>query len=760
MAVDEASRMKRASTLALLFMAAAAVAAFARSSPRVLPSGWRIEAPAGPVARTGTMPQGLALSPDGSQVAVVESGVDPAALRILNTSDLSERTTIPLPGAFGKPLWVDDSHVVVPAFNDEPKHRISGLLDVDVDAKTWTTANLAAGGDPTAVARSADGTQFAVSEDVDGSVTIGSGPALENAVRIAVGPHPGDVAFSNLGHTLYVAMRGSRDVLAIDTQSRQIIDRIDVGLHPSALALSADGNRLYVAVADDDAVVTVDTGANRAIARTAVGLGSGVGASPNALALASNGDLFVSLGAENAVAQLRDGKVAARIPAGWYPSGVAVSQDGTHIFVSDGKGEGDPPNPQFDPFARNSGGYVASITVGSVRRVDTDSAGAGTTARVLADAAPLWKAPSGTVVRPGGPIRHVIYVIKENRSYDQVLGDVRGANGDPRLTRFGRNVTPNLHAIALRFGVMDDAYANSQVSADGHNWTDAAFANDYVERFWPPNYGGRRAQYDFQNGSGPNVPHAGYLWDAAARARVSLRDYGEYVEYDAKTHVNATTMPGLRGRFDPNYVGWSLDVPDAARVAEWSREFRAYVGHRNLPQLEIVYLPNDHTAGTRPGSLTPQAYVALNDRATGALVDAVSHSPYWKSTAIFIVEDDAQNGPDHVSDQRSTLYLASPFARGGVIHSRYSTVSVVRTIEILLGIAPLSAYDRVARPMFDAFTSRADVRPFQLLNAGIDVRATNKITAYGASRSRRLDFSRPDAADAATMRDVLAHVRS
>lgn len=706
------------------------------------------------------MPQGLALSPDDMQIAVIESGVNPPALRILNASDLSERTTIALPGAFGSPVWLDATHVLVAAPNDERGHALSALLDVDVDAKTFETATLDPKGWPDTVARSAGGL-VAVSQDQDASVTFGNGPALEGRTRVAVGPHPGDLAFSNLGRTLYVAMRGSRSVVAVDTQTHAIEARINVGLHPSALALSADGNRLYVATADDDAVVTIDTNTSRVVARVDVGLhgarAGGYGASPNALALAADGTLYVSLGAENAVAEIRNGNVIARLPTGWYPSGIALTQDGKNLFVSDGKGEGAPANPQFDPFARDSRGYVGSITVGSVRRLDTESAGSATTARVLADAAPQWNAPSQTVVRPHGPIQHVIYIIKENRSYDQVLGDIRGANGDPRLAQFGAAITPNLHAIASRFGVFDNAYVNAQVSADGHNWTDAAFANDYLERFWPPNYGGRRSSYDAQDGGAPEVPHGGYLWDAATRARVSMRDYGEDVNYNVKAQSNSTTMPGLRGHFDPRYVGWGLDVPDQTRFLEWQREFRGYVARRDLPALEMVYLPNDHTAGTRPGSLTPQAYVALNDYATGELVDAVSHSPYWTSTAIFVVEDDAQNGPDHVSDQRSTFFVASPYARGGVVHARYSTVSVVRTIELLLGLSPLSIYDRVAHPMFEAFDLRADGRVFRSLRPQTDTRAVNKTTAYGAMRSQRLNFSAPDAADPSVMRDVLAH---
>jgi hypothetical protein len=222
--------------------------------------------------------------------------------------------------------------------------------------------------------------------------------------------------------------------------------------------------------------------------------------------------------------------------------------------------------------------------------------------------------------------------------------------------------------------------------------------------------------------------------------------------------LGVNTFPGLRGNFDPAYVGWDLSYSDLSRYAEWKREFTAYVAHDNLPQLEIVYLPNDHTSGTAPGKLTPQAYVATNDEAVGKLVDMVSHSRYWKSTAIFILEDDAQNGPDHVSDQRSTFYIASPYARGGTQHGHYSTVSFVRTIELLLGIPPLSVYDATARPLYDAFaTQSANAAPFTALAPALHLNETNKKTAYGAAISARLDFSHPDAVDPRVLNDIIAH---
>ena len=687
-------------------------------------------------------------------LAVVESGVAPANIRVFDVPGLKERMHLELPGAFGAPVWDGNSNVLVAGAN------AGAVLSVDVAHQSFSKLVTEPEDQwPAAVAADPKSAQVpAVVNDGDGTVRI-------RGTAIRAGDHPADIVFSADGSTAYVSVRQDDTVAVIDAAAQTVVSRIRVGRHPGALALSGDGKTLYVAESDDDSVGVINTQKRSRTGGIDVGLHVGTlqgpGASPNAL-LVHGSDLFVSLGAENAVALVRGGKVVERIPTGWYPTGVAIGNDGT-LYVCNGYGERAPANPQYDPFHRNSPGYVASITVGSVRAIphgqyeDAEYE----TEQVVSNARRQWTVPAKTIVRAGGPIRHVIYIIKENRTYDQVLGDIPGANGDAHLASFGDNITPNQHALAKRFGVFDNAYADALVSASGHNWTDAAIANDFVERYWPPNYGGRQKSYDFQSGSEPDVPHNGYLWDDAARSHVTYRDYGEDIDFpQTGPKIGVNTFPGLSGHFDSAYVGWDLNTSDLVRYAEWQREFDKFAATGTLPSLEIVYLPNDHTSGTRPGSLTPQAYVATNDQAVGKLIEHVSHSKYWSSTAIFALEDDAQNGPDHVSDQRSTFYIASPYARGGVLHEQYSTASFVRTIELFLGLKPLTIYDATARPLYAAFAlSPVNAKPYTLLAPRTDVHAVNLKTAYGAQRSARLDFSKPDAADEDVMNDVLAHVR-
>lgn len=750
-------------TIACAVLVTAVVAA---PGVTLLPTGWSIRGADGAVATVGTLPQGLVMSRDGSRLIELEAGYRKPALRVLDAATLKELSSVKLDGAYGVPLrdpdgdgvWVS----VAGSFQEQIAHvdTASGTVDRNVSLPLPFF--------PAALARAPDGT-LAVAGDLGNRVAFVDPVAERVVATVAVGRHPAALAFGADGKTLYVADRAESQLDVVDVAARTVRARIAVGLHPVALA--SDGRRLYVADSDDDDIAVIDLASERVIARAPVPFGrrDAIGASPNALAL--DGDrLYVTCGAANAVAVFSttvDGLASlGAIPAGWYPTAVIVDRAHGVLYVANGKGESSHANPRYkvQPASTRLANpapaqYIADQLAGSIRRLAVPDDAA--LARGLDDVRELAQhegVPPSAIVRRGGPIRHVVYVIKENRSYDQVLGDVAGADGDPSLVLFGARVTPNQHALARRFGTFDRFFENAHVSADGHNWATAAFANDYLEKMWPPNYGNRRSLYDFEDAAEAAVPHARYLWNDAVAHGVTLRNYGEYVTGGpSKPTPVSVADDELRPRTDRSFATFDMSVTDVARFTEWKREFDGYERSRTLPQLEIVRFPRDHTSGTKAGEVTPQGMVADNDLAVGKLVEAISHSPDWASTAVFVIEDDAQNGPDHVDEQRSTFYLVSPYAAGGVQHAAYTQASVLRTIEILLGLPPMSAYDAGARPLTAAFAAKPNLQPFDALPAQIKLDETNPTTAYRAVDSARLDFAHADRADPGELNDILWH---
>jgi hypothetical protein len=355
-------------------------------------------------------------------------------------------------------------------------------------------------------------------------------------------------------------------------------------------------------------------------------------------------------------------------------------------------------------------------------------------------------------LRPGepSPIKYCIYVIKENRTYDQVLGDIPEGNGDPKLCLFPERVSPNCHRLAREFVLLDNFYVESEVSADGHEWSMAAYATDYVEKTWPLNYGHNRAgkfPYPAEGRFPIAAPAGGYLWDRAREAGVTYRSYGEFVSEESSpdTPVKAR-VKSLEGHIDEWFHGWDLKYPDIKRTERFISELKRFETEGEMPRLQILRLPNDHTQGAAPGARTPTAFVADNDLALGQLVEAVTHSRFWPQTAIFVVEDDAQNGPDHLDAHRTTAYVISPYTRRGVVDSTmYSTSSMLRTMELILGLRPMSQFDAAARPMFNSFQAASDLRPYQARPANVNLEERNEKRAWGSGL--KMNFAREDAAD-------------
>jgi hypothetical protein len=350
------------------------------------------------------------------------------------------------------------------------------------------------------------------------------------------------------------------------------------------------------------------------------------------------------------------------------------------------------------------------------------------------------------------PVKYLFYIIKENRTYDQVLGDLPQGNGDTSLVLFGRNITPNQHKLAESFVLLDNFYTNGEVSADGHNWTMGAYATDYLEKTWPSSYGGRGGTYGGEGERKIANNKNGFFWDLCQRAGVSYRTYGEFAD-NGKANI-----PSLVGHVCTGYTGYDTGVKDTTRFYQWKRDFDSLLAIGQVPQFNSIRFGNDHTDGLRKGRPTPFAHVADNDLAVGMFIEYLSQSPIWKESAVFIVEDDAQNGPDHVDAHRTTAYLASPYVkRGYVDHTMYSTSSMLRTMELLLGLPPMTQYDAAATPMWNSFTASPNFSSFASLPSNINLNDRNTAINKWQQLSETFDLSREDAAPDLEFSKVIWH---
>jgi DNA-binding beta-propeller fold protein YncE len=640
---------------------------------------------------------------------------------------------------------------------------------------------------------------------------------IKSADAVAPSWHPTAMAFSPSEETLYVTFANADVVAAVHVKSGAVfmpyrtndkdygsLLQRDYGSVLQAIVLSPDGKYLFAAAGALDAIAVFEVIDLQEPTRN-----GGIGGSP--------------------------GPILPRgfIPTEWYPSALAIA--GNDLLIATAKGHGSGPNNMQGQLKgerkRKEHPYIATLIGGSIARLslaDIDKNLAAYTRQVEEDN--LIHSDGGKFEFAGGtnPIRHVIYVLKENRTYDQIFGDLPVGDGDPSLTMYGADITPNQHKLALQFGVLDNFYDSGEVSGDGHLWSTASTTSDYNEKTWPIGYRSKERTYDsggsvaeeypLEQGI-PDVddPATGFLWDNLARRGLTYRIYGEFIaavwckSAKANSPKEGTPSPSsatcpvaeinkgeplppnvgnprggpspwpwaipqmkrmrptkaaLRDHYDAQFPDFNTDYPDQLRADEFLREFDEFVKAKEtakeLPQFTLLYLPDDHTGGTRPGKPTPQASVADNDLALGRVVDAVSHSPYWDDTAIFVLEDDAQDGADHVDAHRSTALVISKYAphapQALVDHHFYTTVSMIHTMEALLGLPPMNLFDAHAPLMSPLFAGPGTQPAFQAddrnLRSGLIYKMNDK-KAAGAKESSQMNFSRPDAANAKTLNAIL-----
>jgi len=620
------------------------------------------------------------------------------------------------------------------------------------------------------IALSSDGRRLFVAENLDDSLAVIDLASRRVVQRVAAGPYPYAVAIAP--GRVYVSAWGADFVSVFDTGANDVLSArhpIDAGRHPSALAVSRDGSRIYAASASTDRVAVIDTRSNRVLSwlHDAPPGGVAEGCTPNALALSSDGRrLFVAEADANAVtvfdlsaesagdsATTTRDRLCGRIPVEWYPCALLV--DGDSLCVVNGKGRGAGPNPTGPkpdiPLSKEDPhGYTLGQLNGTICIVPAAPEGAvleAFTRRVTT--ANGWDAMPSERRAKYPPFEHVIYVIKENRTYDQLLGDLKQADGDTSLTFFPRAVTPNHHALAERFGIFDRFFVNSEVSNQGHPWTTAAYVTDFLEKTTPDDYRHGRPERDEPGDA--DDPAAGYVWDAAIRKGLSLRNYGEYSEPTAANAAGPVRtraqLPALAPYTHPAYPPFDMAIQDQRRADVWIEELHEFEESGKMPSLEILHLPNDHTSGVRKGHPTPAAAVADNDLALGRIVEALSRSPFWKSTVLFALEDDAQDGADHVDSHRSVVLVVSAWNRGGVFHRFVNTTDVLATIEEILGMEPMSQFDRFGRPLHEIWSDHPDDRTYAALTPAQSLTQMNVASGPDERSSEEMDLAGADRID-------------
>ena len=768
----------------------------------LLSSGWRIKA-AGTQIPVDTFPMAAVATPDNKYLLVLNGGYNPPSISVIDIAAAKELSRAPVPDAWlgltitraGDKVYVGGgsraavyeftlaagvlkpSRVfpVVAEKDRTPQDFIGDVqlapdghllyaADVYRDSVVvinpqsgYVLSRIKTGRRPYRLLFHPSGKSFYVSSWSDGSIGRYD-PATGDRIGLTrVGPHTTDmvwqqgeveeqpdvkarlfVSASNTNNVYVLGANENGELSQLESINLVLTPRQPLGMTPSGLGLSSDGKKLFVACADANAAAVIDVS-----------------------------------GPHSAVQGF--------VPTGWYPTAAFGLPDG-RMGVLNGRGlrsYANPggPNPMKRPEPVHEGTpaieYVGHIQTGTVQFVDIpdEKQLAAYSDEVVANSPYRDEklddpgTPQGNPVGAGGPIKHVIYIVKENRTYDQVLGDMKEGNGDASLVLFGEKVTPNLHKIAREFVLLDNFYVNSDVSADGHNWATAAIAPDYTQRMWPNSYAGRRKTYDYEGQEPANTPPAGYIWTAAKQAGVSMRNYGYYVDNRATPEADGTQITAVRDPIlapvtDPNYRGFDLDYPDIERAKEFASEMRDFEKAGSMPQLLLMRMGNDHTNGAAAGKLSPLSLAADNDQGVGMVVEAVSKSRFWNETAIFVIEDDAQNGPDHVDSHRSPCWVISPWVKQGTVNSTmYNQASVLRTIELILGLRPLTTYDAGARPLFSIFASSAgnnsSPKPYTLEKAQTPLDVKNPANTAAARESRQMHFEEADEIDDDELNAVL-----
>jgi YVTN family beta-propeller protein len=591
-----------------------------------------------------------------------------------------------------------------------------------------------------------------------------------------------------------VANNGTISV--VDLKLKKQMKIIETGLHPGEMILSPDRKTLFVACANSDIVSVIDTESDQVTDNISVHESDDMpfGSGPNGLAISPDGKyLYVANGTENAICVIGTGKpskILGYIPTGWYPGSILLDKAGRNIYVANVKGIGSR-NQRTNRIGYNSHDHLGSVSIiplptdrelgRMTETVNLNNSRAEMTEELHPARSNRAKVPVPEIPGQTSYFRHVVYIIKENRTYDQVFGDMAKGDGDTSLVEFGRDVTPNHHLLAETFVLLDNFYCSGVLSADGHQWTDEAYVTDYIER----SFGDFIRSYPYDGDDALAYSSSGFIWDNVLKHGLSFRNYGEFVNAiiepanatfsdTYQDFINGTNKIKIRAKSNietitpylcQSYIGFPNTVPDIYRAAEFIKELKEFEKTGSFPNFIIMLLPNDHTSGTQPGMPVPQAAVADNDLALGQIVEAISHSKFWNETCILVTEDDPQAGLDHVDGHRTVGMVISPYTkRGQTISTYYSQINMVRTIENILGIPPMNQLDLTAEPMADCFTGKPDFTPYKAVKNNIPLDKINPPLVslagdqlYWAKKSLEQDLVDIDRIDEDTFNRIIWH---
>jgi len=749
-----------------------------------LPNGWGISR-VGESLRLGDLPLNIAVSSSGRLLTVTNNGESDQGIYLIDAFARKVLDTIVIrAGWLGLAFSKDEKTLYASGGNRNIilkfslKNNKLALADSLVLGKPWPERI-----SPTGIALDEKkNLLYVVTKENNSLYLLDLGKKQAN-VRFSLEGEGYSCMLSGDSRSLYISCWGCGKVQVFNTETRKFVASVKVGSNPNDLFISKNSKFLYVANANDNSVSCIDLKSGKVVEtlNSALYPNSPAGSTTNSVALsADNKTLYIANADNNCLAVFdvsKPGKSLSRgfIPTGWYPTCVRVVNK--KLWVANGKGFTSMANPGGpNPAVRTQKvnaqlsdsrkppkiQYIGGLFRGTMSIIpEPDAKKLAEYSAMVYKNTPFTLEKINSIPDARGtaipdlssgksPIKYVFYVIKENRTYDQVLGDVSEGNGDTALVLFGKKITPNQHRLVKDFVLLDNFYVDGEVSADGHNWSMGAYATDYLEKTWPSGYGGRGGDYDSEGTRGIANNKDGFIWDFCARQGVSYRTYGEFAD-NYKPNI-----PVLKDHYCKYFTSWDQDVMDTMRFTQWKRDFDSLLAVGAVPRLNTIRLINDHTQGLKAGKLTPFAQVADNDLAVGKLVEYLANSSIWNESVIFILEDDAQNGPDHVDAHRSPVYIAGGYVKRNFIdHTPYSTASVLRTIELILGLPPMSQYDAAATPLWRCFTAKPEPSGFKVTGPFVDLGAKNIVLNQWQKMSEEFDFSREDRAPDELLNKVL-----